>query len=335
MEPGNDWLGLDIGGANLKAATTGGLAEEIPFPLWKHPEHLTRQLKSLRKLVPRIDRVAVTMTGELCDCFQSKQEGVLHIVDAVETAFQGTLVWYWSNGGEWLGSKVARGFPYRLAASNWLALCQYLADTVVREPTVLVDMGSTTTDILFLSNGAVLCQGRDDPGRLNSGELVYTGLTRSPICSLVQDGYCAEVFATTLDAHLVLGSLEENPGRSDSADGRPWTREKAHARIARMLGADLETSTRAQREDLARAAISTQWARIARGIQQVMQRNGNAKRFILGGQGADWIGQRLLDSGMASDIAIHRLRDIWGENGSRVACARAVSQLAKAHEKKT
>ena len=193
MEPGNDWLGLDIGGANLKAATTGGLAEEIPFPLWKHPEQLTIQLKFLRKLVPRIDRVAVTMTGELCDCFQSKQEGVLHIVDAVETAFQGTLVWYWSNGGEWLGSKVARGFPYRLAASNWLALCQYLADTVVREPTVLVDMGSTTTDILFLSNGAVLCQGRDDPGRLNSGELVYTGLTRSPICSLVQDGYCAEV----------------------------------------------------------------------------------------------------------------------------------------------
>lgn len=335
MEPGNEWLGLDIGGANLKAATTGGWAEETPFPLWKHPEQLTSRLKTVRQLVPDIHRVAVTMTGELCDCFQSKREGVLHIVDAVESAFQGAEILYWSNGGEWVGAKVARVFPYRLAASNWLALCQYLADTVVEEPTVLVDMGSTTTDILFLGAGTVRCLARDDPGRLNSGELVYTGFTRSPICSLVQDGCCAEVFATTLDAHLVLGSLEENPGRSDSADGRAWTTDKAHARIARMLGADLESSTQSERENFARAAISTQWAKIVRGIQQVIARNGEAKRFIVGGQGADWIGQSLLDSGMASVDTIHRLKDLWGESGSRVACARAVSQLAKAHEKKS
>jgi len=335
MEPGKGWLGLDIGGANLKAATTAGWAEEIPFPLWKHPEELAGQLKSLRMLVPYLDRIAVTMTGELCDCFQSKRDGVLQIVDAVETAFQRATICYWSNQGDWVGADIAKVFPYRLAASNWLALCQFLAEKVVGEPTVLVDMGSTTTDILYLVPGKVLCQGRDDPSRLKSGELVYTGLTRSPICSLVQDGFCAEVFSTTLDAHLIMGTLEENPNRFDSADGRAWTREMAHGRVARMLGADLDTSTQAEREALATAVISTQWARIARGIQAVLERNGNANRFILCGQGADWIGQRLLMTGKANEKAILYLREIWGEKGACVACARAVSLLAEAHENKT
>ena len=31
-------LGLDIGGANLKAAHTDGTARSVAFPLWKHPE---------------------------------------------------------------------------------------------------------------------------------------------------------------------------------------------------------------------------------------------------------------------------------------------------------
>ena len=33
-------LGLDIGGANLKAATADRHAITVPFPLWKQPDKL-------------------------------------------------------------------------------------------------------------------------------------------------------------------------------------------------------------------------------------------------------------------------------------------------------
>ena len=36
---------------------------------------------------PAADRLAVTMTGELCDCFRTKAEGVLHILAAVDAAW--------------------------------------------------------------------------------------------------------------------------------------------------------------------------------------------------------------------------------------------------------
>src|SRR6476646_123211 len=78
------WLGLDIGGANLKAADGRGWARSMPFPLWREPANLTVVLRELVAAAPGFERVAVTMTGELCDCFRTKAEGVLHILAAVE-----------------------------------------------------------------------------------------------------------------------------------------------------------------------------------------------------------------------------------------------------------
>src|SRR6188508_841938 len=83
------WLGLDIGGANLKAATAAGWARSVPFALWRDPEGLAAALAELLRSAPAADRLAVTMTGELCDCFRTKQEGVLHILRAVREAANG------------------------------------------------------------------------------------------------------------------------------------------------------------------------------------------------------------------------------------------------------
>src|SRR5207237_1644620 len=68
-------LGLDVGGANLKAAHCDGTAVTVPFPLWKHPDQLTARLRTIRAQMPPHDRIALTMTGELCDCFESKRAG--------------------------------------------------------------------------------------------------------------------------------------------------------------------------------------------------------------------------------------------------------------------
>ena len=55
-------LGLDVGGANLKAAHTNGSARSRPFPLWKAPAALPDALRDLLRDWPPYDALALTMT---------------------------------------------------------------------------------------------------------------------------------------------------------------------------------------------------------------------------------------------------------------------------------
>jgi uncharacterized hydantoinase/oxoprolinase family protein len=77
------WLGLDIGGANLKAADAHGFAALRPFAIWRAPDQLTMELQTLLAAAPPHRGLAVTMTAELADCYQTKTQGVQSIVDAV------------------------------------------------------------------------------------------------------------------------------------------------------------------------------------------------------------------------------------------------------------
>src|SRR5262245_28908054 len=92
-------LGLDIGGANLKAAHATGATRLRPFALWKDPRGLAGALRDLLAGLPAADALAVTMTGELCDCFPSKREGVHAILDAVADVAEGRDVRVWRTDG--------------------------------------------------------------------------------------------------------------------------------------------------------------------------------------------------------------------------------------------
>src|SRR5690348_94556 len=89
------WLAFDIGGANIKAAHSLGEARALPFQLWKHPSDLPRILASLAATLPPAERVAVTMTAELCDCFPTKAEGVRVVLGAVDAAFAPRPIRVW------------------------------------------------------------------------------------------------------------------------------------------------------------------------------------------------------------------------------------------------
>jgi probable H4MPT-linked C1 transfer pathway protein len=324
-----EWLGLDIGGANLKAAFLGRGGVEVPFALWRNPEKLADNLKKLRGHFFGTTHIAVTMTGELCDCFQSKAEGVLHIIDAVQEAFADCQVFYWTTNGSWLNSTKAGFNPYSLAASNWLALAWWAAWNLVKKNALLIDMGSTTTDIIALQKNRVLSESRDDRSRLQSGELVYTGFTRTPVCAVVQELLCAELFANVLDAHLVLGEIKEESDRFDTADGRAWTIDCAHARLARMLGADQVTSSVNDRLCLARQVSDKQWDLIQHGIGKVMQVLPQPEAIILAGQGARWVGKNLEKFKGFNSPSIIYIDEVWQADLGRIACAQAVALLAE------
>ena len=188
------------------------------------------------------------MTGELADCYPTKAAGVAAIVAAIETAAAGRDVRIYLTEGTLATPPEAIARPLDAAASNWHALARFSARFMTGGNGLLIDIGSTTCDLIPIISGRPATRGRTDPERLASGELVYTGVVRSPICAVVAElpwrgQPCAtahELFATTIDAYLLLGELAEDPLSTATADGRPATRAAAHDRLARMICADRE-----------------------------------------------------------------------------------------------
>lgn len=320
-------LGLDIGGANLKAVHRDGTAHLQPFALWKQPEQLANVLRDMTRRLPAFDVLAVTMTGELCDCFATKRAGVLAILDAVEQAAAGKPLLVWNTTGQFTNLAAARREPLAVAAANWLALATFAGRFVPAGPALLIDIGSTTTDIIPLLDGKPMPTGRTDSERLRTSELVYTGVQRTPICALSVGKVMAELFATTLDAYLLLGELPENEA-TDTADGRPATKPFAHARLARMLGGDAESCTSEDTQTLARKAVAFQHALLRHAVAQVCHAMpASPVTFVLAGAG-EFLARRVLHLERVPADRLLSLTQRLGPCLSTAACAQAVAVLA-------
>lgn len=321
-------VGLDIGGANVKAAHPDGKAMSVPFALWREPQRLAAVLAELMKSWPDMDRLAVTMTGELCDCFESKRQGVNAILDAVETAAADLPIHVWQTTGQFTDVASARQQPLLTAAANWLALAAYVGRLAPEGPALLVDIGSTTTDIIPLLDGQPVPQGRTDTERLHCSELVYTGALRTPVCALLGSAVLAELFATTLDVYLLLGLVPES-NACHTADGRAATKPLAHARLARMLGGDAETCTLEEALSLAREAAAVQTSILQHAIRRVSRTLPAAPRkVILSGVG-EFLAQKALLREHVSEEHFVPLSHHLGPSCSAAACAHAVAVLAR------
>ncbi|HWG47586.1 MAG TPA: hydantoinase/oxoprolinase family protein [Gemmataceae bacterium] len=322
-------LGLDIGGANLKAAHVNGHALSVPFALWKDPALLPHALRTLIGQMPAADVWAVTTTGELCDCFESKRQGVHVILDAVKEAAGNTPVHVWRNDGCFVDVAVARETALQVAAANWLALATFAGPYATWGASLLIDVGSTTTDIVPLLDGRPIPQERTDPQRLRCHELVYTGVRRTPLCALLGGAGAAELFATTLDVYLVLECLQARPSDRSTADGRPGTKPHAHARLARMLCADLESSTEAERLELAERVVSRQIELIQAAVTEVAARLPTTPLTVLFAGEGEFLAERAVRSLPSLSTSRKVLLSVkLGPEISQAACAYAVAMLA-------
>jgi hypothetical protein len=159
--------------------------------------------------------------------------------------------------------------------------------------------------------------------------LVYTGVRRTPLCALLGVEGAAELFATTLDAYLLLGWIPEDVSDNNTADGRPATKEAAHARLARMLCADLETSTATEREELAnriffKQVYSIKWAveRVARLLPEP------PRRVVTAGEGEFLTWPLLKQQEAIPPCDVVRFGNNLSPEISQAACAYAVAVLA-------
>jgi len=330
-------LGLDIGGANIKLATSEGFAQSQYFPLWQQKGELTETLKQLRADAPVFDRVAVTMTGELADCFGSKSEGVRFILSSVAEAFDQcpTLV-YTTGEPSFVDLATAQQRPMEVAAANWHALGQFATRYFGKRNGLLLDIGSTTTDVIPIVNGSVATNSRSDTDRLLAGELIYLGVERTPICGVtdtvtLRGQECPvanEWFASMLDVYLVLGLIDEQPEYRLTCDGRPATREFAKTRLARMVCADADELTWTEVNVMARQLNQICLRKIAGRIEKVVANMEVPVELTLISGHGEYLAESSLD---AAGVWTHRdyFNDLAGRHASRAAPAYAVAVLAE------
>ena len=237
--------GYDVGGAHLKVARIedGRLAavRQIACPLWEGLNRLDAALDQARDVTHDAAHHAVTMTGELCELFPTRRDGVVTLSRHITQRLGPATRFFMGLKGFGDAAAVASD-PDAAASANFLATARAVAR--LKPHMLLIDMGSTTTDIIPCDRP----QGLTDAERLQTGELVYSGFTRTPVSSITTralltgqwQGLARDTFATMADVRRVLGELPDDVDLHATADGRGKTIPESLARLARGFGRDGE-----------------------------------------------------------------------------------------------
>ncbi len=282
-------LGLDIGGANIKTAFLGvdGLIQgSCYFPIWKRKQDLRPFLgKVVKEFKP--EKIALTMTAELSDAFSDKREGVNFILDSLEECFNGRIH-ILSTDGDFISPREVREEHMKVASANWVAISQYAAKKY--DSGVLVDMGSTTTDIIPFKDGLITPEGRTDLERLQKGELLYSGSLRTNLATIadsipvrgVDTRVSSEFFALTADIYRILEDIDEVGYTCETPDGRGKSIKECMARIARVVCADSLMLDDGEIIDIASYLRDKQLNVVRECIEDASGRWGLNKAFICG-----------------------------------------------------
>jgi hypothetical protein len=300
---GSPVIGWDIGGANVKAAHVALRGERPsvqtisrPFEIWKAKDALPEVLQGIAADLPPARATAVTMTAELSDAFRTKREGVGFVLDAVRRVPTPSIRVF-TTAGAFVDEATARACPLAVAASNWMATAQLVARHV--SDALVIDVGSTTTDVTLVRAGRVVAAGRTDPERLVAGELVYTGVVRTNVAAIVPRvpfggrpcPVASEYFAVSGDVYVLLGDLDPAAYTAPTPDGRAPTEPFAAERLARVVCADVDMLGRDEILTMARAVADAQVDQIALAIGRAAERTGGAVEGLVTGLGA-FLGHR-------------------------------------------
>ncbi len=338
-------LGWDIGGVNTKVALVehGRVvhASARPFELQRAPDTLVTVLRELASeaAAPTDSQAvvhAITMTAELSQMFRTKREGVAFVLDAVDAAFPSAFpslaARVFAVDGRFVSPADARARPLLVAAANWAATAALVARQY--RDAVLIDIGTTTADVIPIVDGVVVARGRTDPERLASGELVYTGALRTPAEAIATHvivdgervGVSAEGFALAGDVHVWRGDLAPADYTVPTPDGRPPTREFAAERLARVICADREMLDAAGVSAIADAIAEAQIERVAEAIRRVCARHASLVTAVVTGLGA-FIAKT---AACRAGLPVVPLENHLGADAARYAPAAAVALLLDA-----
>jgi probable H4MPT-linked C1 transfer pathway protein len=280
--------GFDIGGANTDLAIVNfdedGYIIDIKtdfqyLPMWKCKEELSQVLTDLiGSEIGGIDAIGVCMTAELVDAYQTKSEGVLDIARRVGETFNLPIGYVGLEGI--IDYNHLQRNPFQAAAANWIATSRLAAK--INPDCIMIDTGSTTTDIIPLKNGRECAQGRSDLQRLQTGELVYTGTLRTNVATIVDKvplnntgvRVASELFAISADAHLLLENISEEDYNCETPDGAGKSPVDCMRRISRVICGDLDILSTSDIMEISGFIVQKQVEQVTEALMEVATRNG-------------------------------------------------------------
>jgi hypothetical protein len=323
MKHGNT-IGIDVGGANTKVASVGGVTRSFYLPLWKEND-LEGVLRSIRnQFQPK--RVGVVMTGELVDAFVSKEEGVCAIASAVDSVFARPC--YLNVRGQFTPS-ISEKEALLYAASNWTASARFLAQSTA--DCIFADVGSTTCDIIPIKDGAPVALTKDSE-RLRENQLIYMGVLRTNAATLLRNvclkgatyRLSTELFSITADVHRVLHNIDERSYTCATPDARSRDLEACYRRIARLLLYDLDEFGKENAREVARQVERAQINQLADALKYQALEFGLHK-VVGAGLGEFLVAKAAFKAGLECRL----LSQQYGRKLSNVFPAFAVAQLVK------
>ncbi|MEZ0210844.1 MAG: hydantoinase/oxoprolinase family protein [Methylophilus sp.] len=291
-------VGWDIGGAHVKAVMLDAQGRVLRVSqqacaLWKGLDLLEDSLQTLLdlwSLEPDQSAHMVTMTGELVDLFENRVQGVRAIADTVKKRLPQAMFYMVSQNDKASFVASVDGKESDIASMNWHASAQCLAETNVESAMLVVDIGSTTSDITVCNAHQVLANGWTDAERMASQGLLYTGVVRTPLMALgpyiewkkQARHIAAEYFATTADVYRVLEELLPKHDLAATADGQDRSLQASMRRLARMVGHDLEDGDTVYWRSLAQAFRYKQLSMLVDAIQSCIKKSAMQPQTLTG-----------------------------------------------------
>jgi probable H4MPT-linked C1 transfer pathway protein len=284
--------GYDIGGAHLKVARIDSgritAVRQIACPLWQGLDRLDAAFEDASEITAGADTHAIAMTAELTEIFESRHAGVLALLTQARQRLGENVKVFMGLKGFGDVAAAAKD-THSVASANFLATAKLIAGQ--QPATLLIDMGSTTTDIIACDRP----QGLSDAERLQTGELVYTGLTRTPVAAVTAKApllgqwqtLARDNFATMADVRRVLGILADDVDMHATNDDRGTSVPESLTRLSRGFGRDGEERHLPVWKISAAYIREVQLRSIVDGALQLLSRPGlNVTNIIAAGIGA-------------------------------------------------
>ncbi len=307
------FLGIDIGGAHVKYVGLNknncvNFVKYSECPLWKGLENLKKEIRFINDFFDKSVVIGITMTAELCDIFKNRHDGGKLIVKICNNLSQKKFYY----------TKSAKVFCENPLISNIISMNWHSIGKLIEtkfKNALIVDFVSTTTDFICVKNFKIQNKNFNDFSRLRNHELLYTGLTRTPIIGIQKNFFVKgkeykvipEFFATMSDVYRIKNKISTEIDIDETADKRQKTLEQSLIRLSRNIGFDYQKKKIKELEEIASTIKNIQLENIFKNIE-LNFKNFNLKRntnIILSG-----IGQDILKEFLEKKIRVMQLKSL-------------------------
>ena len=283
MNKKNLYIGWDIGGAHTKYTILKDnsmvLSSKIsPLRLWESLSPLKTVIDNVYNTYGQnfIINNAISMSGEMCDIFTDRKHGVEKILSLFDRKKMNNYIY--SSKDDILPISEYKNYKH-IASMNWHIVAKYLSP--IRKYAIAIDLGSTTTDFILLKNYRCINKRVDDYTGLQSSELLYTGILRTPIFSVTKQirfnaqtySLIPEYYATMGDIYRVLGVISTKDDYSETADGRSKSEINSLKRISRIFGMDYTNKEKKLIISLSKKIMTEHFNQISYNINYHINKN--------------------------------------------------------------